>query len=65
MAFFAGVFLVVAFLVAVFLVAGLAVTFFLAELALDLLELGSSATVPGKSITGVARSFSDNICKAK
>ena len=69
-AFFAGVFLAVAFfvaafLVAAFLVAGLAVAFFLAELVLDFLELGSSATVPGKSITGVARSFSDNICKAK
>ena len=71
-AFLAAVFLVAAFLVAAFLVAGffssdflaatLAVTFFLLELAFTFLGVGSSATVPGKSITGLARSFSDNIC---
>ena len=54
---FAVAFLVAAFLVAGFLssdffAAGLAVAFFLAELALDFLALGSSATVPGKSMTG-------------
>ena len=74
-AFLVAAFLVAAFLVAAFLVAGffssdflaaaLAVTFFLLELAFTFLGVGSSATVPGKSITGVARSFSDNICKAK
>ena len=64
-AFLVAGFLLAGFLSSDFLAAGLAVAFFLAELDLDFLELGSSATVPGKSMTGVARSFSDNICKAK
>ena len=80
MAFLAADFLTVDFLVACFLAAtffdeaffaaGLAgdallVVFFFTEAALAFFGFGSSGTVPGKSITGVARSFSDSICNAK